>query len=168
MLALIDHYTNWKWGIGLASKADSTGRIAKIIRRLKLKLKVMRTDKGGEFVHEQMKRLQDLIGSNMKRRLPVSHSTTVELRNVSKTSIMGPTRTNLQEACVGLSFWVEAQQQACYTINRLPCYANRLTRCVLAKPNYKKMIAFGQAVTVMYGKKKAPKGKQSHLLQWKS
>ena len=158
LLALIDHYSNWKWGIGLASKSDSTGMIAKIIRRLKLKLKVLRTDKGGEFCGAEMERLKDLLGFKQEKA-----ATGVSQHNGKAEKciqdIMGPTRTNLQEACVGLSFWVESNGHATYTLNRLPCYANPDCKSPYEmrfgrRPNYKKMIAFGQAVTVMYKKAK--------------
>ena len=45
----VDHFSKWKWATPLISKRDAPADLAKIFRSNKLKPKVVRTDKGGEY-----------------------------------------------------------------------------------------------------------------------
>ena len=140
----ICHYSNWKFAKGLRSKSRSVEHLRYIaVQEAKSKVKVIRTDLGGEYMNLEMGKMLEAIGAKHETSASgVSQQNGRAEKSVQ--DVMGKVRINLQTLCRGLDLWAEAANYAVYHLNRMPCYSNPdmaspYFMCYGRHPNYKEL-----------------------------
>jgi transposase InsO family protein len=122
-LLLVDDYSRYMWVALLHSKDEALNALKKIqiaaeVER-NLKLKVLRTDRGGEFTSDQFVQHCERHGIKHFRTTPYTpqHNGVVERRN---QTVVGMAMSLLKSMGVPNRFWGEAVTTAVYLLNRAP------------------------------------------------
>ena len=150
ILLLVDDCTRYMWAYFLTSK-DQAFNIFKEFRQkvemeLRLKLRMLRTDRGGEFTsHEFEKYCKD---NGIARQLTAPYSPqqngVVERKN---RTVLSTTRSMMKAMKLPLTFQAEAVRHAIYILNRVPTRAlvDKTTYEALysRKPNLENLRIFG-------------------------
>ncbi|KAD6119247.1 hypothetical protein E3N88_10518 [Mikania micrantha] len=125
-LLLIDDYTKMSWIYFLRNKAETFEHFrnfkALVEKETNQSIKVLRTDRGGEFCSSEFNGYCEKCG--IKRELTIPHTPehngVVERRN---RTIMGLTRSMLKQKEMPNCFWAEGVATAVYLLNRSPTKA---------------------------------------------
>ena len=86
------------------------------------KIKVLRTDNGGEFCSKEFEELCKKCGIAWQKTTPYTPQQNGVAEKMNKT-LMERARSMLHGAGLGQEFWVEAVNTACYLVNRSPSSA---------------------------------------------
>ncbi|CAL1392261.1 unnamed protein product [Linum trigynum] len=132
-LLLVDDYSRYMWVVLIKNKAEAFNAIKKIQVMAEVesgcKLKILRTDRGGEFTSNELESYCENLG--MKHQLTAPYSPQqngiVERRN---QTIVGMARSLLKSMNVPATFWGEAVMTTVYLLNRAP------TKSVIGKTPY--------------------------------
>lgn len=123
---LVDDCTRFMWAYFLTSKDQAFSTFKefrhKIEMELKLKLKMLRTDRGGEFTSNEFTKYCKENGIARQLTTPYSpqQNEVVERRN---RTVLSTTRSMMKAMKLPLTFWVEALRHAIYILNRVPTKA---------------------------------------------
>lgn len=122
-LLIVDDYSRVMWVYLLRSKSDAFGAF-KRFRALvedgsERKVKMLRTDRGGEFMSADFMRYceDEGIGRQYTNPYTPQQNGVVERRN---RTVMGMTRSFLKGRHLPAMFWGEAVRHTVYVLNRLP------------------------------------------------
>jgi transposase InsO family protein len=121
-LVIVDDFSRYTWVYFLQDKSEAQRVIKKFIRRaqneFELKIKNIRSDNGSEFRNLNVEEYLDEEG--IKHELSASYTPQqngiVERKN---RTLIEMARTMLDEYKTPDSFWAEAINMACHTVNRL-------------------------------------------------
>jgi transposase InsO family protein len=122
-LLLVDDYSRYMWLYLLSSKAEAAAAIRQFKARVETetgkKLKVLRTDRGGEFNSIEFGLYCAKEGVQRHQTAPYSpqQNGVVERRN---QTIVGMARSMLKGRNVPAAFWGEAVSTAVFILNRSP------------------------------------------------
>ena len=123
---LIDDCTRFMWAYFLTSKDQALSTFKefrqKIEMELKLKLRMLRTDRGGEFTSNEFTKYCKENGIARQLTAPYSpqQNGVVERRN---RTVLSTTRSMMKAMKLPLTFWAEAVRHAIYILNRVPTKA---------------------------------------------
>ncbi|KAI0501901.1 hypothetical protein KFK09_016846 [Dendrobium nobile] len=124
-LLIIDDYSRYSWIFPLLFKSDVMHTFINFIKLIENqtnhKVKTIRTDGGGEYMHHQLQ--QYFTSKGIQHQ--VSCAYTPEQNGVSERKhrhILEMARTMLQTASIPHHFWHEAVTTVVYLINRLPSH----------------------------------------------
>ncbi|SGZ12052.1 BQ5605_C028g10474 [Microbotryum silenes-dioicae] len=122
-LVIVDDCTRYMWVLTMPQKSDSFERFKTWKLRVELSsghtLKVVRSDRGGEFLSTEFKQWLDDTGLSRQLTIP----STPEQNGVAKRanrSISEAARTMLYESGLPTVFWAEAVATYVYVKNRSP------------------------------------------------
>ncbi|MCO5614022.1 hypothetical protein L7F22_068302 [Adiantum nelumboides] len=126
MLVLVDDFSRYTWVSFLKLKSEAFGSIrdwkAMVEKEKDLKVKSIRSDRGGEFLSENFARWCKSEG--IRRQLTTSYTPSqngvVERKN---RTIMEMARAMLAHASLPRSYWAETCNTAVYIQNRSPTHA---------------------------------------------
>jgi transposase InsO family protein len=122
-LLLVDDFSRYMWIVLLHSKDEAFGAIKKVQSAAELekglKLKAIRTDRGGEFNSDEFVAHCESRGIKHFRTAPYTpqHNGVVERRN---QTVVAMARSLLKSMGVPSRFWGEAVSTAVYLLNRAP------------------------------------------------
>ena len=123
MLTIIDDYSRRVWPYFLKSKDDTFAAFTEwkvmIEKQTEKKIKVLRTDNGGEFcsdVFDDYCRKEGIVRHHTIPYTP-RHNGVAERMN---RTIISKARCMLSNSRMNKRFWAEAANTACYLINRSP------------------------------------------------
>ncbi|PWA60828.1 ribonuclease H-like domain, Reverse transcriptase, RNA-dependent DNA polymerase [Artemisia annua] len=130
---LVDDCTRFMWAYFLASKDQAFSTFKefkqKIEMELRLKLRILRTDRGGEFTSNEF--TQYCKDNGIARQLTAPYSSqqngVVERRN---RTVLSTTRSMMKAMKLPLTFLAEAVKHDIYILNRVP------TRALIDKTPY--------------------------------
>ncbi|PKU64658.1 Retrovirus-related Pol polyprotein from transposon TNT 1-94 [Dendrobium catenatum] len=146
----VDDYSRFIWFFPLMFKSEVTSTFIQFVslikRQTNRKLKVIRTDCGGEFINNQFK--------DFTRKASIIHQTTCpytpEQNGIAERKhrhLITTTRTLLHTAGLPLSYWLDAATTATHLINRLSSATtgntSPLQRMFNTTPSYNHMRTFG-------------------------
>ncbi|PKU80502.1 Retrovirus-related Pol polyprotein from transposon TNT 1-94 [Dendrobium catenatum] len=151
-LILVDDYSRFVWLFPLMLKSDVFNTFKQFVtfieRQTNRKLKVLRTDGGGEFVNQNFQSFIKAAGILHQTSCPY----TPEQNGIAERKhrhIITTTRTLLHTAGLPTSYWLEAAYTATYLINRMPSattkYITPIQRMFNVKPSYEHLRIFGCA-----------------------
>nr|GEZ00758.1 ribonuclease H-like domain, reverse transcriptase, RNA-dependent DNA polymerase [Tanacetum cinerariifolium] len=147
---LVDEYSRYMWVYFLSTKDqafDTFKEYKKTIENeLRTTLKMLRTDRGGEFTSNEF--TQYCKENGIARQLTAPYSPqknrVVERRN---KTIMSTTRCMMKATNMPQNLWAEAVRHAIYILNRVPTKAlDDITTCEAIKqrkPNLENLRVFG-------------------------
>ncbi|CAL9005508.1 unnamed protein product [Prunus brigantina] len=145
----LDDFTKYAWIYPMKFKSDVFGIFktfkAKMENQLDSKVKILRSDSGGEFLSSSFQ--QFLNQEGIVHQLSCPH--TPEQNGAAERKhrhIVELARTLLAASKVPFQFWVDAFLTAFYLINRLPFTSSRVSPFELlfhSKPNYHSLKIFG-------------------------
>ena len=121
-LVIVDDYSRYTWTFFLTLKSEAFKafkKFAKAIQNEKdLKIKVLRSDHGGEFQNELFENFceENGIMHNFSAPRTPQQNGVVERKNRSLEELA---RTMLNEYDVPKYFWADAVSTACYVLNRM-------------------------------------------------
>eukprot|EP00253_Pinus_taeda_P007730 PITA_07730 len=90
--------------------------------QIEKKIKVLRTDNGGEFCSNEFEEFCKKCGTTWQKTTPYTPQKNGVTERMNKT-LMERARSMLSGAKLGQGFWVEAVETACYLVNRSPSLA---------------------------------------------
>ncbi|KAG6457289.1 hypothetical protein O3G_MSEX010208 [Manduca sexta] len=128
LLTFIDDFTRMTFGYFIKSK-DEVLSVFKVFKRLvenetNLKIKMLRTDNGREYVNKQFQSFLQEHGIKHQTTIPYSPQQNGVAERANRT-IMEAGRCMLQEAGLDRRFWAEALNTAIYIKNKSPSKAVR-------------------------------------------
>lgn len=122
-LMVVDDNSRYIWLIPLATKAEAKERIIELIQNLErqyeLNVKRVRTDRGGEFVNNELKRFFVENGIEHETSAPYTPQQNGRAERANRT-ILTVMRTIMSESGVPKELWDYAAQTATYLVNRWP------------------------------------------------
>ncbi|MCO5570400.1 hypothetical protein L7F22_024121 [Adiantum nelumboides] len=126
MLVLVDDFSWYTWVSFLKLKSEAFGSIrdwkAMVEKEKDLKVKSIRSDKGGEFLSENFARWCKSEGIRRQLTTPYTPSQNGVVERKNRT-IMELARAMLAHASLPRSYWAEACNTAVYIQNRSPTHA---------------------------------------------
>ncbi|GJZ29117.1 zinc finger, CCHC-type containing protein [Tanacetum coccineum] len=157
---LVDDCTRFMWAYFLTSK-DQTFNTFKEFRQhiemeMRTKLRMLRTDRGGEFTSNEFTKYCKENGIARQLTAPYSpqQNGVVERRN---RTVLSTTRSMMKAMKLPLNFWAEAVRHAIYILNRVPTRAlvdeTPYEALYNRKPNLENLRIFG---CTAYAKIKIP------------
>lgn len=128
---LTDDFTRHSWVYFLPRKAEALQKFkvfkTSVEKQCSLPVKVLRTDRGGEFMSHEFKAFCELTGVKQQFTAPYSPQQNGVAERKNRT-VMEMARTILKQLNTPLEFWAEAVATAVYILNRSPTSAlDRLT-----------------------------------------
>ncbi|GJS84530.1 zinc finger, CCHC-type containing protein [Tanacetum coccineum] len=130
---LVDDCTRFMWAYFLTSKDQAFDTFKEFRQRIKtemrLKLRMLRTDRGGEFTSNEFTKYCKEHGIARQLTAPYSpqQNGVVERRN---RTVLSTTRSMMKAMKLPLNFWAEAVRHTIYILNRVP------TRALVDKTPY--------------------------------
>ncbi|GKA82599.1 zinc finger, CCHC-type containing protein [Tanacetum coccineum] len=130
---LVDDCTRFMWAYFLTSKDQTFSTFKefrqKIEMEMRMKLRMLRTDRGGEFTSNEFTKYCKENGIARQLTAPYSpqQNGVVERRN---RTVLSTTRSMMKAMKLPLTFWAEAVRHAIYILNRVP------TRALIDKTPY--------------------------------
>nr|GEZ03635.1 hypothetical protein [Tanacetum cinerariifolium] len=121
ILVIVDDYSRFTWVKCLRSKDEAPDFIIKFLKKIQVRLKVpvrlIRTDNGTEFVNQALRKYYEQVGISHETSVASSpqQNDVVERRN---RTLFEAARTMLVYAQDLLFLWAEVVATACYTQNR--------------------------------------------------
>ncbi|MCO5581806.1 hypothetical protein L7F22_035695 [Adiantum nelumboides] len=126
MLVLVDDFSRYTWVSFLKLKSEAFGSIrdwkAMVEKEKDLKVKSIRSDRGGEFLSENFARWCKSEGIRRQLTTPYTPSQNGVVERKNRT-IMEMARAMLAHASLPRSYWAEACNTAVYIQNRSPTHA---------------------------------------------
>ncbi|MCO5608126.1 hypothetical protein L7F22_062332 [Adiantum nelumboides] len=126
MLVLVDDFSRYTWVSFLKLKSEAFGSIrdrkAMVEKEKDLKVKSIRSDRGGEFLSENFARWCKSEGIRRQLTTPYTPSQNGVVERKNRT-IMEMARAMLAHASLPRSYWAEARNTAVYIQNRSPIHA---------------------------------------------
>ncbi|MCO5603804.1 hypothetical protein L7F22_057956 [Adiantum nelumboides] len=126
MLVLVDDFSRYTWVSFLKLKSEAFGSIrdwkAMVEKEKDLKVKSIRSDRGGEFLSENFARWCKSEGIRRQLTTPYTPSQNGVVERKKRT-IMEMARAMLAHASLPRSYWVETCNTAVYIQNRSPTHA---------------------------------------------
>jgi len=123
MLTIIDDYSRRVWPYFLKSKDDTFAAFIEwkvmIERQTEKKVKVLRTDNGGEFCSDAFDDYCRKEGIVRHHTIPYTPQQNGVAERMNRT-IISKARCMLSNAHMNKRFWAETANTACYLINRSP------------------------------------------------
>jgi len=119
---IVDDYSRFTWTFFLTLKSEAFKafkKFEKLVQNEKdLKIKILRSDHGGEFKNESFEKFCDENGilHNFSRPRTPQQNGVVERKNRSLEELA---RTMLNEYNVPKYFWVDVVSTTCYVLNRM-------------------------------------------------
>ncbi|PKU81867.1 Retrovirus-related Pol polyprotein from transposon TNT 1-94 [Dendrobium catenatum] len=149
-IIFVDDFSRFVWIFPLMFKSDVPNIFSNFVkfieRQTNRKLKVIRTDGGGEFVNHHFRAITKNAGIHHQTSCPY----TPEQNGIAERKhrhIITSTRTLLQNAGLPMSYWLEAASTATYLINRVPSVITNqlspLQRMFNIRPSYAHLRIFG-------------------------
>ena len=123
ILLIVDDHSRFMWTFMLKTKDEAFEQFKKfkafIENQYGTKIKVLRTDRGGEFTSNEFKNFCELAGITRQLTAPYTpqQNGIVERRN---RTVLSTTRSILKAMDLPQSFWGEAVRHSVYILNRLP------------------------------------------------
>ncbi|GJY53377.1 zinc finger, CCHC-type containing protein [Tanacetum coccineum] len=123
---LVDDCTRFMWAYFLTSKDQALSTFKefrqKIEMEMRMKVRMLRTDRGGEFTSNEFTRYCKENGIARQLTAPYSpqQNGVVERRN---RTVLSTTRSMMKAMKLPLTFWAEAVRHAIYILNRVPTRA---------------------------------------------
>ncbi|GKA09506.1 zinc finger, CCHC-type containing protein [Tanacetum coccineum] len=130
---LVDDCTRFMWAYFLTSKDQTFSTFKEFRQRIeiemRMKLRMLRTDRGGEFTSNEFTKYCKENGIARQLTAPYSpqQNGVVERRN---RTVLSTTRSMMKAMKLPLTFWAEAVKHAIYILNRVP------TRALVDKTPY--------------------------------
>lgn len=125
-LTFTDDLTRYSWVYILKSKAEVFERFvewkAHVERQSKHKLKILRTDNGGEYTSNQFQQYLKKLGIRHEKTVPKTPEQNGVSERLNRT-IVESARCMLQDSRLSKTFWAEAVSTAVYLKNRCPTKA---------------------------------------------
>ncbi|SCV72786.1 BQ2448_4323 [Microbotryum intermedium] len=122
-LVIVDDCTRYLWVLTMPRKSDSFERFKTWKRRVELSsghtLKVVRSDRGGEFLSTEFKQWLDDTGLSRQLTIPGTPEQNGVAERANR-SISEAARTMLYESGLPMVFWAEAVATYVYVKNRSP------------------------------------------------
>ncbi|MCO5607010.1 hypothetical protein L7F22_061201 [Adiantum nelumboides] len=126
MLVLVDDFSRYTWVSFMKLKSEAFGSIrdwkAMVEKEKDLKVKSIRSDRGGEFLSENFTRWCKSEGIRRQLTTPYTPSQNGVVERKNRT-IMEMARVMLAYASLPRSYWAEACNTAVYIQNRYPTHA---------------------------------------------
>jgi len=153
--ALADDGSRHTWTLFLRQKSDFEDQFKKWLTvtesKLGLKLKIFRSDGGGEFVSKRLEDWMRSRGIDIERSAPrTQEQNGVAERTIRK--LTERTRALLHDAGMSKGFWAEAMATSAYIINRVPTSSvpghTPYEKVFGKKPNLSHLRAFGATAFV--------------------
>ncbi|GJY79920.1 zinc finger, CCHC-type containing protein [Tanacetum coccineum] len=123
---LVDDCTRFMWAYFLTSKDQAFSTFKEfrqqIEMEMRVKLRMLRTDRGGEFTSNEFTKYCKENGIARQLTAPYSpqQNGVVERRN---RTVLSTTRSMMKAMKLPLTFWAEAVRHAIYILNRVPTRA---------------------------------------------
>ncbi|GJS30368.1 zinc finger, CCHC-type containing protein [Tanacetum coccineum] len=130
---LVDDCTRFMWAYFLTTKDQALSTFKEfrqqIEMEMRMKVRMLRTDRGGEFTSNEFTRYCKENGIARQLTAPYSpqQNGVVERRN---RTVLSTTRSMMKAMKLPLTFWAEAVRHAIYILNRVP------TRALVDKTPY--------------------------------
>ena len=121
-LVIVDDYSRYTWTFFLTMKSEAFKVFRKFAKQIQnekdLRIKVLRSDHGGEFQNEKFENYCEENGilHNFSAPRTPQQNGVVERKNRSLEELA---RTMLNESNVPKYFWADAVSTACYVLNRM-------------------------------------------------
>ena len=125
-MLLVDDFSRWMWIYVIKTKDQALLMFDKFKRLVEnsqnRRIKILRTDRGGEFLSTNFTRLCEDAGIDRQFTAPYTpqQNGVVERRN---RTVMGMARSLLKSMSVPREFWGEAVRHSVYLLNQLPTKA---------------------------------------------
>jgi hypothetical protein len=122
-VSFIDDFSRYTWIYFLRKKYEVFDKFkefkALVENQIENKIKVLRTDNGGEFCGNEFEEFYKKCGTTRKKTTPYTpqQNGVAEMMNMT---LLEKARSMLNGAELGQEFWVEAVGTTCYLVNRLP------------------------------------------------
>ncbi|KAK9078427.1 hypothetical protein SSX86_002484 [Deinandra increscens subsp. villosa] len=148
-MLIVDDYSRYMWMYPLQSKDEAFynfKNFKKKVEKEKFVIRIMRTDRGGEFMANDFMKFCKEAGIKRQTTAPYTpqHNGVVERKN---RSVMEMARSLLKTMKVPDELWGEAVRHAVYLLNRIPTKAVKNATPYEAlkkvKPNLKYLKVFG-------------------------
>ena len=153
-ITFIDDYSRYGYVYLLSRKSDALEKFkefkAEVENQLGRKIKVLRTDRGGEYTSDLFKDYCTNQGIVHQYTLPYTpqQNGVAERRN---RTLMDMVRSMLNHSELGTQFWGEALDTAVYVLNRIPSKSIKLTPYELwtgRRPNFSNLRVWGSKAHV--------------------
>jgi hypothetical protein len=122
-VSFIDYFSRKTWIYFLRKKFEVFDRFkefkALVENQTKKRIKVLRTDNGGEFCENEFEELCKKCGIARKKTTPYTPQQNGVAERMNRT-LMEKARCMLSGVGIGQEFWVEVVGTACYLVNRSP------------------------------------------------
>jgi transposase InsO family protein len=178
-LVIVDDYSCFTWVFFLQEKSQTQETLKGFLRQAQnefgLRIKKIRSDNGTEFKNSQIEGFLEDEGIKHEFSSPYTPQQNGVVERKNRT-LLDMSRTMLDEYKTPDRFWVEANNTACYSINRL--YLHRILKKTSyelltgKKPNVSYFRAFGSKcfILIKRGRKSkfAPKVVEGFLLGYNS
>jgi len=163
-VSFIDDFSRNTWIYFLKKKYEVFDRFKEfkglMENKIEKKIKVLRTDNGGEFCNKEFEELCKKCGIARQKTTPYTPQQNGVAERMNKT-LMERARNMLSGATLGQEFWVEAVDTACYLINKSPSSAledkTPQDVCTGNKPSLSHLRVFGCDAYVHVPKEKQTK-----------
>lgn len=163
MLTFLDDHSRKAFVYFLKEKSEVPETFVKfkkfVENQTERKIKVLRTDNGGEYVNNRLKNILEDAG--IKHQLTVAYNPQQNGRaeRLNRT-LIEKARCMLSDTKLGKRFWAEAVNTACYIINRSPSSAVQKTPYEIwnkKPPNLEHLRVFGSKAMAHIPKEKRKK-----------
>ncbi|KAI0492295.1 hypothetical protein KFK09_026565 [Dendrobium nobile] len=149
-IIFVDDFSRFIWLFPIMHKSDVTNTFIQFVtfieRQTNRKIKIIRSDGGGEFVNNHFQTFTKNAGIMHQTSCPY----TPEQNGIAERKhrhIITMTRTLLQIAELPMNYWLDAASTATYLINRLPSITTEnmspLQRMFNIQPSYEHLRIFG-------------------------
>nr|GEW16119.1 zinc finger, CCHC-type [Tanacetum cinerariifolium] len=130
---LVDDCTRFMWAYFLTSKDETLSTFKEfrpwIEMELRIRIRMLRTNKGGEFTSNEFTRYCKENGIARQLTTPYSSQQNRVVKRRNRT-VLSTTRSMMKAMKLPLTFWAEAVRHAIYILNRVP------TRALVDKTPY--------------------------------
>jgi hypothetical protein len=122
-VSFIDDFSRNTWIYFLRKKSEVFDKFkefkALVENQTEKKIKVLRTDNGGEFCGNEFEKFCKKCGIARKKTTPYTPQQNGVVERMNRT-LMEKSRSMLSGARLGQEFWAEAVGTSCYLVNRSP------------------------------------------------
>ena len=122
-VSFIDDFSRNIWIYFLRKKSEVFSKFkefkALVDNQSENKIKVLRTDHGGEFYGNEFEDFCKKCGIERKKTTPYTLQQNGVVERMNRT-LMEEARSMLSSAGIGQEFWAEAVETTCYLVNRSP------------------------------------------------
>jgi transposase InsO family protein len=127
LLTFVDDFSRKVFAIPIKRKADVFNEFIKLKNLVEnqcgRRLKILRTDNGGEYVNERFKKFLQKQGITHQLTTPYTPEQNGVAERMNRT-LIERVRCMLIDADLDKRYWAEAANTAAYLVNRVPCRNN--------------------------------------------